>query len=407
MFIQKNIPPPSERTLLIIDRIIFGLLIMFLFCSAFSIALSEIGYFVALAVSLFRMVYVWKFGFEKSSLDLYFAGYLVAEVLATIFADHKLYSLMYLQKRMLLLPIVYVVLSNTTTRHRLGWLVGALLGSSIATSLWSFHDVFLHFQEYLHLQRRLGEFQIYMTAGGIMMITLLLVLPFLIHPGTPKKIRWILGCAALPLAINLYFTFTRSSWLGLLGGILVIAGVRSKKILVPVGILSVVVFLLAPLEVKERVYSIVDPSHPSNVGRVNMWNTGLRVVQDHPLFGIGDVGTETIWNQYSDPGWEWEGHLHNNIIMWLVTLGAFGFAILVALFTKLWLVAWNTQRTLRDDWLGSSLAVGMLAVLVGFHINGLFEWNFGDTEIITIVWALTGLTLAAQRLASKEQVAHT
>jgi O-antigen ligase len=129
-----------------------------------------------------------------------------------------------------------------------------------------------------------------------------------------------------------------------------------------------------------------------------MWKTGLRIMKDYPVFGIGDVGSETVWNKYSDPGWTWEGHLHNNIIMWFVTLGSVGAAVIIGLFVKMWLVMSRIERRIRSDWLGGSLALGGLAVLVGFQVNGLFEWNFGDAEIITLVWAVLGLILAADRL---------
>jgi hypothetical protein len=33
-------------------------------------------------------------------------------------------------------------------------------------------------------------------------------------------------------------------------------------------------------------------------------------------------------------------------------------------------------------------------------VNGLFEWNFGDTEIIMLIWAVLGLVFAATRHAA-------
>jgi O-antigen ligase len=129
-----------------------------------------------------------------------------------------------------------------------------------------------------------------------------------------------------------------------------------------------------------------------------MWKTGVRIIEDHPLFGIGDVGTETVWNRYSDPGWTWEGHLHNNLIMWLVTLGAVGCTVIVWIFVRMWRVFSRIERKFRDDWLAGSLALGGLAVIVGFQVNGLFEWNFGDAEIITLMWAILGLVLVADNV---------
>jgi hypothetical protein len=53
-------------------------------------------------------------------------------------------------------------------------------------SLYSFIPLVMRLGDYLSFHRRLGEFQIYMTAGGIMMIALLLLLPFVVHRDTPR-----------------------------------------------------------------------------------------------------------------------------------------------------------------------------------------------------------------------------
>ncbi|HMD14458.1 MAG TPA: hypothetical protein VKI62_07535, partial [Bacteroidota bacterium] len=85
-------------------------------------------------------------------------------------------------------------------------------------------------------------------------------------------------------------------------------------------------------------------------------------------------------------------------------LGSVGLIILLTLFVRIWIVIQRIARRLSDDWLFGSFALGALAVQVGFHINGLFEWNFGDAEVITLVWAITGLAMAASRIAEQEQL---
>ena len=396
---QQTSSRKAER----LDKIILALLVFFLACSAFSIALSEIGYFSALVFWLGRMVYLRKFSYPRSPLDLFILGYVLAEILATIFAYDKLYSLLYLQRRLLLLPVMYIIVANTTSSKELKLLFGALMFSAVVVSLWSMRDLVLHFNEYLHFQRRLSEFQIYMTAGGLMMIALLLLLPFLVHKETPKKLRWLCFIIIIPLGINLFFTFTRSSWLGFLVGSIVIGTFRSKKIFLALTGIILVILLIASPEVNNRIYSIFDPNHPMNVTRVHMWKTGWKIFLDHPLVGIGDIGTETVWDQYADPGWVKEGHLHNNIIMWMVTLGVVGTIALIALFVKIGMFLYSIVKKYGDDWLTSSLALGGLAVIVGFQVNGLFEWNFGDTEIITVVWAIVGLNIAASKIVQQNQ----
>jgi O-antigen ligase len=400
LMMERLRPPNQDPVSPPLDRTVFVLLLCFVLCSAFSIALTQIAYFTALVFWIARMVYERKSSIPRTPLDVFFLAYVCAEVLATVVSRDQLYSLLYLQRRILLLPVTYILLMSATTVRRLKLLVGGLLLSAVGVALWSMGALVVHFNDYLRFQRRLGEFQIYMTAGGIVMISLLLLIPLLVHPKTPRKVRWYAALGIVPLLLNLFFTFTRSSWLGFTAGLVVIGIRRTPRLLVALALLVTVAFLLSTPEIREnRIYSLVDPSHPHNLSRIHMWKTGMNIFLDNPLFGIGDIGIETVWDTYAEPGWSTEGHLHNNLIMWLVTLGLVGFAALLALFVRAWISIARIEKELREDWFSGSLALGTLAVLAGFHVSGLFEWNFGDAEIITLVWSVLGLTLSARRLA--------
>ena len=44
-----------------------------------------------------------------------------------------------------------------------------------------------------------------------------------------------------------------------------------------------------------------------------------------------------------------------------------------------------------------ALAVAILASFVGFHLAGLVEYNFADSEVLEIFFVIMGLGLAPQR----------
>jgi O-antigen ligase len=156
--------------------------------------------------------------------------------------------------------------------------------------------------------------------------------------------------------------------------------------------------MLASPEMRERMSSTFNPYHYNNISRLQMWTTGVKIFLANPIVGVGDIGIEQVWPMYAPPDWKPAGHLHNNLIMWAVTLGSIGLIVLVALFVRIWIVVRQIEKQLHGDWFGGSFALGALAVLAGFHVNGLFEWNFGDAEIIVIVWAIIGFTLAANKV---------
>ncbi len=39
-----------------------------------------------------------------------------------------------------------------------------------------------------------------------------------------------------------------------------------------------------------------------------------------------------------------------------------------------------------------------MGAYAGFHVNGLFEWNFGDAEIAMLLWMTVGLALASKSI---------
>lgn len=385
------------------DTLIVCLLMVFLFSSTLSIAAMSIGYGAAALLWVGRRLIRRQALFPATPLDGFLLAYLAAALLSLAFAFDREQALLYTYRRFSVLPIIYVVSDMIASRRILKLLFGTLLASMVIAAVWSCRDVIIHLHEYITFQRRSNVFQMYMTAGGMMMFAGLLLLPFIAHPQTPKNVRRLALLSMIPVGVNLLFTFTRSSWLGFLAGALVIAAVRARRIVLPLALIVIAVVMLASPEMQDRMASIFNPYHPNNITRLQMWTVGIRIFLDKPIVGVGDIGIEKVWPQYADPGWETAGHLHNNMLLWLVTLGIGGFTVLVALFVKLWIVVRRIEKQRHEDWFTGSVALGCLAAMAGFHVNGLFEWNFGDAEIIMVLWALVGMTLAAQKVASREE----
>lgn len=384
----------------LLDVCIILLLLLFLFSSTLSIAAMSITYGAAALLWVVKRIVRRESLVPATPLDRFILAYIGAALLSLAFAFDKNQALLYTYRRLSLLPIIYVMFDTATSRRLLKLLLASILTSMVIAALWSCRDVVVHFHEYITFQRRSNVFQMYMTAGGMMMFGGLLLLPFIAHAQTPRKVRWVALVSMIPIGVNLLFTFTRSSWLGFLAGALVIAAMRARKIVLPlVGIVAAVVVLASP-EMQDRMASIFNPYHPNNVTRLQMWTVGIRIFLDKPIVGVGDIGIEKVWSRYADPGWEPAGHLHNNMLLWLATLGIIGFVVLVALFVKLWREVRAIEKNHHNDWFIGSLSLGCLAAMAGFHVNGLFEWNFGDAEIMMLLWSLVGLTFAAKKVAS-------
>ncbi|HED07712.1 MAG TPA: hypothetical protein ENI57_06330, partial [Ignavibacteria bacterium] len=157
---------------------------------------------------------------------------------------------------------------------------------------------------------------------------------------------------------------------------------------------------------RSRLLSIFDPYLPSNTVRFKLWAAGWKMFLDHPLFGVGDIDLQKLYKEYKNPyDKEIQGHMHNNFIHVLVILGLFGLIAIVYLFFKLLLIEIKIYRETKGEDFISSYALGALASFSAFLVAGLTEWNFGDHEIITLVWFTFGLNIALYKLSkSKKEV---
>lgn len=155
---------------------------------------------------------------------------------------------------------------------------------------------------------------------------------------------------------------------------------------------------------QSRLLGMFDPYHQSNFTRLALWQAGIKIFIDHPIFGVGDIDLANYYKQYKKPHHkEIQGHLHNNFFHVLATLGLFGLLAVMFLLLKIIMIDWKIFKQLKDTPFASSYALGALAAFCGFIVSGLTELNFWDHEITTLIWFTFGLNVAFFRSAKPEK----
>jgi O-antigen ligase len=86
-------------------------------------------------------------------------------------------------------------------------------------------------------------------------------------------------------------------------------------------------------------------------------------------------------------------HLHNNLLQVAVETGWLGLAAWMAWMATALVVMWRAGRGPSDE-VAAGIGLGVWAAFVGLMINGLFEYNFGDTEVLMLMCWLMGLSSA-------------
>lgn len=244
---------------------------------------------------------------------------------------------------------------------------------------------------YGDIDRRIrGPFSHYMTFSGFLLICDLLLLTHLLVAGRGVSggrsggrwgWRWL---ALVPINVALLGSYTRGAWVALVVSVTVLLLIRAPKLLlayIPVGVLIVI---LAPVPLVRRMLSITDLQDPSNYDRICMLEAGLTMVKERPLFGLGPEMVERrypIYRSPTAPRFE-VPHLHNSFLQLAAERGiptllaylAMNLACLRAILRQ-YRQEGGRQGSRADLYLGCLLA------LLAFNVAGLFENNWGDTEV--------------------------
>jgi O-antigen ligase len=215
--------------------------------------------------------------------------------------------------------------------------------------------------------------------------------------------RWIAAsCVLLALlAPALLGSYTRSAWIGTIVGFgILIGSARARWLPALLGAAAVVV-LVMPGGYRERAMSVFHPHSVWNRERIILWDAGWRMFREHPVTGVGLQDLKPWVARYRSPEAHEppHGHMHNVYLQVLVTMGVVGFAAFVYLVTALWRTAARRirvdARALDADPFGMALRIATVAALAGFLVAGLFEWNFGDEELLDLLFTMIGLAWAA------------
>jgi len=258
----------------------------------------------------------------------------------------------------------------------------------------------------LHPFRAKGFFSIYMTLGGSLMIALTLGLALLVL-GRRVPARSLLVAGA-PAVVALGLTYVRSAWLGLAvaTGILIVWG-RRLWLVAPLA-LGMLLVLAVPSALRTRLLSFGNPEDPTVRERLYFWDAGRRMIEDAPLLGLGPGGVHRAYPAYKNPAARkpHTGHLHNNLVQigaehGLLGLGAWLW-IWIAFFAGAGRIYAALPPARADD---RALVAGSIAAVAAFLVAGCFEYNFGDSEVIDLLWIVMAFPFACAGEGSRPATA--
>jgi len=361
----------------------FVLILLFLFSINVSIAAAYIFLFLIIPAFFYRII-VRKPSLPQ--LPRFFLSALIftlASLVSTAFSSDPITSLKDNRDLLnfLLIPILMLTL---ITFNRIKWALSTLFASTVFVSIVGLFITLqrvLNHQDPISLDHRLkGLTSHWMTYSGLLMMGFVFFLVYQHYeknPTTRKSI--IMGLVIISIPILL--TQTRSVWVGIIISVtLFLLSFNWKRVLILIP-LVLIVYGLSPQTIQNRIQSIFDTHSPSNRDRIHMIYTSWEIFKEFPWTGVGANNVAAAYHQYRHPDAIQNNlHLHNNFMHILAERGLIGLFPLLLLF---FFIAWDLVRLSRIISSNGTdvIAKAALFTFVSFMVAGLFEYNFGDTEI--------------------------
>jgi len=212
----------------------------------------------------------------------------------------------------------------------------------------------------------------------------------------------------LPLfLVGLALTLSRSGWISLLVGIVLVwAHLASERRFWPTLAMIAVFGLLVPFlpdafwHRAESILPSVKERGETFGQRVDLWSLGLKMVQDHPVLGVGIGNFRSVTSRYAEGEMLAEGlTAHNAYISVAAETGLVG----LALFLLLHALALRSARSAIR--LGSSLGLPELRVCgVIVEVNILVVMVMalsGSGEGNKVLWVLFGMAMSLGTFATR------
>jgi hypothetical protein len=254
-------------------------------------------------------------------------------------------------------------------------------------------------------QRAQGFFSHFETYAEVLMQIGLLAWGILVS-SRPARIgtKLLLALAFLGIAGATAATLTRASLAALLLGCALIVWISFGWKVRIAGLAALALALLASTAwIRQgRGLGWLDRNDPGTQYRLLMWQDGLRLIQNHPLFGVGMDSIKNHWQELDLQAYKrfpLQSHFHSTPIQIAVERG------LLALAAWVWLLAAYFVLLIRllgraatADWFVRGIVVGILGCVSGFVASSLVHYNLGDSEVAMLFWLFLGVTLALERM---------
>ena len=235
-----------------------------------------------------------------------------------------------------------------------------------------------------------------LSAEMLMFAPIAFELALFVKPHVKRVTYWFLMVGAVTGAMTVLAASSRGSQVGLAAQAawLAIQHKLKLKILVGIALVAGIGYRLLPAAEKARFASAGTDN--SSVQRLNYWKAGVKMIENHPVLGIGYFNFPAVYPFY-DPNHLWHGKAqlpHNIFIQVGTDAGLIGLGIFVMLIYRNLKATSDIRRACK--WnpdapaFAAGVAKGLALTTWGFVIAG----QFNTVSYYPFLWINLALTVS-------------
>lgn len=248
-------------------------------------------------------------------------------------------------------------------------------------------------------QRPQGTLGHWMTFSGLLMLVIGVAIARVVFGNSDRT--WA-GLVLPALGVAVALTFTRSAAVGACAAVALLFSLKDFRLFALLPILAAIFIAVAPGQIARRYQSMFNMNDPTVRDRMTMLHIGERMIRARPLTGVGPNMVQREYVDFKgsdsvvvDGVTHINPHLHNDFLQIAAERGLPALALwlwfIVALLRDLWRRFQSGDRQPRE------LAATAMATVMALLTAGLFEYNFGDSEVLMLFLTLITLPAAAAR----------
>ena len=216
--------------------------------------------------------------------------------------------------------------------------------------------------------------------------------------------KWLLLCATLFVlfGLALVLTASRAVIASFILALLITAISAGRKTVMVALIAAALLGALGIYVVTSARQQIMASfSDDSTARRIGYMQAGLRVIPQHPLLGVGMDSHKRHWQEWGFPG-NYVTHTHSTPIQiamerGLPALVCYGWLIAALLLATARSFKQKSQPETQAGLFSASLPLGVFGAVIGFSLSSLINYNFGDSEALTMLLFVIGLFFTTNR----------